>query len=1300
MTDATLFSAFAGDRRLDGLAADPRPAFVWSVEGRLLWANAAGASALGVTVADVAGGRAATGALAGDAARIARVVQGGGAARIERLRFPGLGRLAPVACACRRLEAPDGAAVLLMTATEVPRWLRRGPAAEPAAGLPKPAPETAEPPTWRWLPNEEGAAPLRPGGPAAETAPAASESPAPPAAISADAAPAAPVLQPEGSADGDRPADRAEAEAGPPPEAAAEPAFAEPSAGPAPDLAVAGEAAGTPPDLAAGGQPEPPASPAAEPEAETAVPVPERLPLRTAPIRFVFQTAADGRFVSVSPELATGIGEAATLWHGRRFAEVAAEAGLDPDGPLARAFAGQATWTGLGVTWPDPAARTLTAIEMSALPVFDRNRAFQGFRGFGICRPPTIMPDAGEAAGEATPAPSAAASPEAEQSPPAIVPDPPVAPVAAAEPEQPMDGATAPEARIQAEGAAPAGEAAAPVPAEAELPISPATMVGPEEAVPGVAEPGAGIHAVAEHPAGEGAAPVHAEAEPPLHAVAEPVGGVHAEAEPPAGEGAAPVPAEAERPLHAVVEPVGGIHAEAEHPAGEAAAPVPPEAEPPVASTATEEARPVSEQAAADRREPATDAGTTPVIPLAAAREARALSDSNVVRLHQGRPVALDRPALSPSERNAFREIARALGARVEGDEEGPPASAGQRVPDAPAEPQPPADAAGTAERAEAPAGAVDAASPTVEAPADRPSAVADEARWSADDDVAGAKAKALVEAVRRQLAQAEPSAPPQAVSAESAEPAREGAPPETPVHALSDRDSPDQAPQGYVPLGFIDRLPLGILVARGEDLLFANRTLLDLTGYADIEAMRRAGGLERLFAGPGPLGRPDEDAAGAGVLLRRADEETIAVDGRVQTTPWNGESALLISIRRRLVLPVEPPAAPPPGDTSAEDARQAALAAGRRADELQAVLDTATDGVIILDADGSIVGINRSAEALFGYETEAIAGKSLAMLLAQESHRAAFDYLDSLRRNGVASVLNDGREVTGRVRQGGLVPLSMTLGRIGEADGSRFCAVLRDMTTFKKAEAELTDARRRAEDASSQKSDFLAKISHEIRTPLNAIVGFAELMMEERFGPLGNDRYRAYARDIHASGGHVISLVDDLLDLSKIEAGRMELSFASVDLNEVVQQAVAIMQPQANGGRIIIRSALAPRLPNVVADGRSLRQIVLNLLSNSVKFTPPAGQIIVSTTLSERGEAVLRVRDTGEGMTEKELAVALEPFRQVATASASARGTGLGLPLTKALVEANRATFSIQSAKNAGTIVEVVFPPMRVLAE
>ena len=254
--------------------------------------------------------------------------------------------------------------------------------------------------------------------------------------------------------------------------------------------------------------------------------------------------------------------------------------------------------------------------------------------------------------------------------------------------------------------------------------------------------------------------------------------------------------------------------------------------------------------------------------------------------------------------------------------------------------------------------------------------------------------------------------------------------------------------------------------------------------------------------------------------------------------------------------------------------------------------------------------------------------------------------------------------------------------------------------TALATVETELRNSRREAQSAAEAKADFVAKISHEIRTPLNAMIGFAEVMMTERFGPLGNERYREYLKDVHGAGTHVVALLNDLLDLSKVEAGKLDLNFGNVRVNELTQQCVGIMQPQASRARIIIRTSLTPALPQIVADERSMRQIVLNLLSNSIKFTGPGGQVIVSTAVSDDCAVVLRVRDTGVGMSEKDIAAALEPFRQAATSGSwGSGGSGLGLPLTKALAEANRAHFSIKSAPNAGTLVEIAFPANRVVA-
>ena len=175
-----------------------------------------------------------------------------------------------------------------------------------------------------------------------------------------------------------------------------------------------------------------------------------------------------------------------------------------------------------------------------------------------------------------------------------------------------------------------------------------------------------------------------------------------------------------------------------------------------------------------------------------------------------------------------------------------------------------------------------------------------------------------------------------------------------------------------------------------------------------------------------------------------------------------------------------------------------------------------------------------------------------------------------------------------GRVREGSLIPLSMTMGRT-QPEGPEFLRRVPRPVAAKKIETELSQARRQAERAANAKADVLARISHEVRTPLNAIIGFAEVMIDEQFGSLGNERYVEYMKDIRASGERIIAIIDDLLDLSRIETGKLDLAFANQNLNEIVEQCVAVMQPQANRERIIIRTSLAHTLPPVVADAQAL---------------------------------------------------------------------------------------------------------------
>jgi len=507
-------------------------------------------------------------------------------------------------------------------------------------------------------------------------------------------------------------------------------------------------------------------------------------------------------------------------------------------------------------------------------------------------------------------------------------------------------------------------------------------------------------------------------------------------------------------------------------------------------------------------------------------------------------------------------------------------------------------------------------------------------------------------------------------------------APPQAARHGDAARDVDEWRP-------ILDRLPVGILVYRLNNLVYANRAFLDWAGYPTLEALAEAGGLDSLFIETKDAGAADAHDGTKPLIITPADGKQRPAEGRLFGVTWNNENALALMVNTLAG-----------GDERQSKTAELSL---RRIEaehrELETILDTATDGVLMLDRAGRVLSASRSAEALFGYDASEIVELSFGDLLAPESRRHVLDHLDRLARNGGPESLDAGREAIGLVRQGGLVPLYITMGRI--ADGEKFCAVLRDITAWKRTEEELINAKQEAEKASTAKSEFLAKISHEIRTPLNAIIGFSEVMMDERFGPVGNERYRQYLKDIHSSGGHLISLLNDLLDLSKIEAGKLELTFVSVSLNDVVQQCVAILQEQANRARVIIRTSLSPSLPQIVADARSVRQIALNLLSNSIKFTAAGRQVIVSTALTDEHEVVLRVRDTGAGMSEKQLQTALEPFHQVATAARwGVSGSGLGLPITKALAEANHARFQITSEVAEGTLVEVAFPATRVLAQ
>lgn len=383
---------------------------------------------------------------------------------------------------------------------------------------------------------------------------------------------------------------------------------------------------------------------------------------------------------------------------------------------------------------------------------------------------------------------------------------------------------------------------------------------------------------------------------------------------------------------------------------------------------------------------------------------------------------------------------------------------------------------------------------------------------------------------------------------------------------------------------------------------------------------------------------------------------------------------------------------------------------AGQPDAELRAMLETAADGIVTLNARGEILSFSSGAERLFHLRADEVVGRMFRELLAEESRITLDACLARLLREPAAAGRGEhgrsrGREVLGLAGNGETIPLYLTVGLLHHAlprdseHRASFCVVVHDISPFKRRETELRKAKEEAEELSARKSEFLARISHELRTPLNAILGFSDVLRQELYGRLGNEKYRDYARDIYDSGEHLLELVNDLLDLARIEAGRYELDMKEADLAAVVEDVAHLLRDQVGRAGITLRRVVPEGLPRVVADVRTLKQILLNLLSNAIKFSNKGDQVVVELRQPPDGGLMLTVKDTGPGMSREELAVAMEPFRRVSRTGEGKPGTGLGLPLARALAEANRARFEIDSAPGKGTEVRVIFPPHRVLA-
>jgi PAS domain S-box-containing protein len=363
----------------------------------------------------------------------------------------------------------------------------------------------------------------------------------------------------------------------------------------------------------------------------------------------------------------------------------------------------------------------------------------------------------------------------------------------------------------------------------------------------------------------------------------------------------------------------------------------------------------------------------------------------------------------------------------------------------------------------------------------------------------------------------------------------------------------------------------------------------------------------------------------------------------------------------------------------------------------LQATLDNMEQGLLMMDAGFRVKAWNDRFLALHDIPAGAIAAglslEGLLRLFARLGEYGARDVEDVLAER-VAQI----RDLTPKVmewrRPNGVV---IEQRRIRMPDGG-ILVTYTDITERKRVEADLRRAKDEAELASRSKTEFLANMSHELRTPLNAIIGFSDVLAGEIFGSLGDGRYQDYARDIRDSGFHLLNLINDVLDVSKIEFGKVELQEEEIEIPPVVESCVRLMRERAHVAEVRLETDLAPDLPALRADRRRLKQILINLLSNSVKFTPAGGRVTVAAS-EENGWLRLAVSDTGIGIAPQDLETALRPFGQIdSRLSRKYQGTGLGLPLTKAMAELHGGRLELESAPGQGTTAIVLLPPERVI--
>ena len=477
-----------------------------------------------------------------------------------------------------------------------------------------------------------------------------------------------------------------------------------------------------------------------------------------------------------------------------------------------------------------------------------------------------------------------------------------------------------------------------------------------------------------------------------------------------------------------------------------------------------------------------------------------------------------------------------------------------------------------------------------------------------------------------------------------------------------------------------LDTLTQGILVYRNGQSLFANKAFTALLGFDSLEEVLALETTQDLLSGSHweqlehhlsnrVTGYPSRD--NLELYLKRRDGSKVEARCNVDVIDWDDEPANMLSVVDITNLKIM--------DHESRVSRKL----------FRKIFDLSPDLTIIVDLDsGNIIDVNSAFVEITGLPRNNAVDEQASDLpiWADNSVREWFTH----KMHSQTSARN--MPVVLKARGGVYRQLTASAESV-HLDGKRVLLVVaRDISDDLCREQEITKARDDAYLASKTKSEFLANMSHEIRTPLNAILGFSEIISSEMLGPVGMPKYAEYAHDIFSSGEHLLAIINDILDLSKVEAGQLELNETEVYADEIVQDCLRLVEKKARDGMVTLHVD-CPDDFSFSADAKLLKQVVLNMLTNAVKFTPVDGDVYLKIKESSE-DLIISVRDTGIGMTEHELEKALKPFGQVDTEqSRKHQGSGLGLPLIQAFAQKMKGEFMLSSESGKGTTAKVILP-------